>query len=133
VDALEQAGGLFASDADLDGQRGDPQVKFTPRRFVGPDCKGRRLSQCPPEFLDSYAEALQYSSENPKPDRAQYAKYDKADAARCRSWARRLRSGWRPPPSNAPDFPGDSAADAPGFEAPSFDAPAFDEDDKIPF
>lgn len=120
VDALETASGLYTTDADLDGQYGDPTVKFTPRRYAGPDVKGQRFSQCPPEALDAIAEALTYSAAHPKEGKEKYAKYDADDARRARSWARRIRAGWKAPPSMA------SSA-----ESPDFAAPAFEED--IPF
>lgn len=85
---------LVATDDDLDGSHGDPQVKFNPKSWVdqgGEDFKGTRLSLCSAEFLDCYAEALEWCSENPKPGKEKYAKYDKADAARARGWAMRVR------------------------------------------
>jgi hypothetical protein len=128
VDALESASGLFASAQDLDGPKGDPAVKLDPRDWRGVRCKGRRLSECPPEFLDEYAKMLMYFAENPKPDKTKYAAYDRADAARCRSWARRLRSGWVAPKSDIPEFPGDPiGADVPEFDAPGFGDPSADD------
>ena len=133
LDALEVASGLYTTEADLDGPKGDPSVKFTPRRYTGQDVKGRRFSQCPPDALDAIAEALAWSADHPKEGREKYADYDRQDARRARTWARRLRSGWAPPKSGAPEFPGDAtgSADAPGFAAPSFDAPPTEDD--IPF
>lgn len=89
-----QGGGAqrVADDADLDSDRGDPEVKFSPRRWKGQDYKGHRFSLCDPDFLDAYAEALQYSSEHPKTGREKYARFDAMDAARARGWAKRLRS-----------------------------------------
>jgi hypothetical protein len=126
VDELENAAGLYASDKDLDSPRGDPQVKFMPREYVGPDLKGRRFSQCTPEALDVLAERLTYTSTHPREGKEKFAKYDADDARRARSWARRLRNGWKPPRSEAPEFPGDPLPESPGFEAPTFEAPEFD-------
>lgn len=89
--APQASGGNVASDADLDGQYGSPDVKFSPKRWTGFDFKGRPMSQCSSEFLDVYAEALQYSSEHPKPGREKYAQYDARDATRARGWAARNR------------------------------------------
>lgn len=86
-----------ADDADLDGEHGDPEVKFSPKRWTGTDYKRARFSVCSPEFLDAYAEALQWSSEHPKAGKEQYASYDERDAARARGWAKRLRAN--PPPA----------------------------------
>ena len=99
-----------ADDRDLDSQYGDPDIKFTPKRgYNGPDFKGQRMSQATPEFLDVYAEALQYSSEHPKSGREKYATYDARNAARARGWSKRLRSGWRPPGSSSDDATSDAA------------------------
>lgn len=110
VEDLAAASGLFASDKELDGPNGDPQVKFPPRNWAGPDCKGRKFSECPPEFLDALAEALSYSAKNPKVGKEKYAKWNELDAARARSWARRLRDGWKgaAPVAGVGEFPGDT-------------------------
>lgn len=87
------ASGGVASDSDLDGQYGNPDVKFSPKSWTGPDFAKRPMSQCSADFLDVYAEALQYSSEHPKAGKEKYATYDARDAARARGWARRVREG----------------------------------------
>lgn len=144
VESLARATGLYASDKELDGPYGDPTPKFDPKQYRGPSCKGRPMSRCTPEFLEAYADALAYSAEHPKPGKEKYAQYDRLDAARARAWARRLRSGWKPPlrddgdQSSGDDAPFGSAApsrfEPPRFEAPAFDAPSgFDADDDIPF
>src|SRR5262245_48384247 len=51
-------GGEIASDADLDSARGDPEVRFIPKRWSGADMKGKRFSECEPEFLDMLADAF---------------------------------------------------------------------------
>lgn len=139
LESVEAATGLFATDRDLDGTHGDPAVKFAPRDYRGPDMKGRQYSRCTPEFLDILAESLAYSAANPKEGKEKFAKYNAIDAKRARSWARRLRSGWKAPSApEAPEFPGDpmptvNADFTADFEAPSFDAPAFVDDSEIPF
>src|SRR5271155_5679834 len=97
VDALERASNLFASDADLDGRNGDPVVKFDLRDWSGPSVKGKHYSECSPEFLDMLAERLHYTSEHPKEGKEKIAQYAKRDSQRARSWARRMRTGWKPP------------------------------------
>ena len=94
---LERALGLFASDEDLEGPRGDPVVKFAPRGWHGALQVGRRYSACEADFLEMLAESLAWSAGNPKAGKEKYAAYDRADAARARSWARRVRAGWAPP------------------------------------
>lgn len=114
-----------ASDKNLDGQYGDPTVKFDPQRWDGASHSRLPFSQCDPAFLDMYAEALQYFADNPKAGREDKAKYDDMDAARARGWAKRIRAGWKP------------AAQSAGFGA-SNGAAADDfgyggDDDQIPF
>jgi hypothetical protein len=143
VDALESASGLYVSDEDLDDPRyGDPTIKFTPRKYRGPDCKGKQFSKADPAFLDAYADALAWMADHPQPEKEKYAAYNRRDAARARSWAKRLRTGWQPEPSSmVGEFPGDPT---PAFEAPAFvepepfDTPSFDPgppptDEDIPF
>lgn len=89
-----------ADDRDLDSQYGDPKVNFNPRDWHGDSLKGCRYSECPPEFLDLLAGALDYfarkadenneTASNGKPK----SFYNKRDAARARGWARRKRAGY---------------------------------------
>ncbi len=91
------AGGEVASDADLDSARGNPEVRFVPKRWSGADMKGRRYSECEPEFLDMLADALDWFAQrddesgavdkngNPK------SKWGRLDASRARGWSRRIR------------------------------------------
>lgn len=91
-----------ASDRDLDDKYGDPEVKFHPRDWTGEPQKGKRMSECPPAFLEMIAETFDYFAAkaadtgelttNGKP----VADYKRKDAARARGWAKRLRSGWKP-------------------------------------
>lgn len=89
----------LASDRDLDGKYGNPIVKFQPRDWAGEDCKGRRMSDCPPAFLDVLAETFDYFAKKAEEsgeltDRGKpVADYKKADAARARGWAKRIRDG----------------------------------------
>ena len=126
IKELEDATGLFASDRDLDGTKGNPNVKFDPRDWRGDSHKGRRLSECDPEFLAMYAGALAYMADNPKPNKEQYAKYDRLDASRCRSWRRRILSGDYVPPPASGQFPGDPPAAAPAYQPPAYKPPSFD-------
>jgi hypothetical protein len=90
---LERATGLFASDKDMAGPKADPTVRFEPRSWKGPEQKGKRFSECLPEFLEQLAEALAWGADNPKDDEARkYAAGNRADARRARTWARRIRA-----------------------------------------
>lgn len=88
-----------ASDRDLDGKYGDPVVKFNPRDWNGASFKSRHFSECPPEFLDQLAQAFDWFAEqaDQKGDVATNGKpastYKRADAARARGWAKRVREG----------------------------------------
>ena len=90
------AGGAVAPDKDLDGQYGNPEVKFVPRNWEGDDFKGKRFSECTAEFLTVLAESLQWSADNPKEGKEKFAEYNRKDAARARGWAARLRDGGAP-------------------------------------
>ena len=71
---LAQQGGAtapgIASDADLDGQYGDEEVKKNPKRWTGESFIGRRMSECSPEFLDSLAGHFDYKAERDAEDAA---------------------------------------------------------------
>jgi len=155
VTAFENASGLYASDAELASDKGDPVVKWPLRNWAGRNDVGKKFSECAPTFLDALAENLQYRADHPKakPKQGQsqeeaeanarkYADWDRKDAARARSWARRIRSGKMPAPLDVGEFPGDVPAPstfaAPKFDTPSFSAaptaaPLYDDDSDIPF
>lgn len=88
-----------ASDRDLDGKYGNPVLKFNPRDWTGAPCKDRRFSDCPPDLLDMVAETFDYfaGQAEAKDERASNGKpaadYKRADAARARGWAKRIRDG----------------------------------------
>lgn len=88
-----------ANDRDLDGKYGDPEVRFEPRDWTGDRCKGRRFSECPAPFLDLLAETLDYFAEQSEAKNELTAKgkpaapFKRADAARARGWAKRVREG----------------------------------------
>ena len=89
---FERASGLYATNRELDSPNGDPIVKFGPRNWHGANHDGRHYSACEPDFLDQLAEMLAWSADHPKPGKEKYATYNRADARRARSWARRLRA-----------------------------------------
>lgn len=134
VAELETSSGLYVSERELDGPKGDFRIPFDPRDWKGKACKGRNASQCPPEFLDLFASFCKWSAENPrvKPGREQYAAQDiqreRYRGALCRSWARRLRAGWKP--RNTEDFAHDDALPPePDYDigAPIPEPPPFDD------
>lgn len=127
-----------ADDRDLDGKWGDPEVKFNPRDWNGSSCKGFRMSECPAEFLDLLASTFDYfarkADESGETTAAgkPVAPYKRKDAARARGWAKRIRSGRKPPQLDGGSYEGSAGSGADGFGADSFETPGMIEDD-IPF
>lgn len=121
-----------ASDRDLDGQYGNPPVKFNPRDWTGTSFKGRRLSECPAPFLDMLAETFDYFAAQAEEKHEltnsgkPAAPYKRADAARARGWAKRIRDGWQPRAPLAVPPNGNGAA--PGWATAPLDEP----DDAMP-
>lgn len=88
-----------APDRDLDGQYGDPVVRTDPKRWAGESFVNRPFSACPPDYLDLLAGFLDWRAEREAstPGKEKYERYSRADAARARGWARRIRGGWQAP------------------------------------
>ena len=83
-------------DSLLSGQYGDPVVKAKdPRDWTGEPMKGRKFSECPPEYLDMLAERYDYFASK-ETDQVKSG-YAVKDAQRARGWAARLRAGWTAP------------------------------------
>lgn len=109
-----------ATAGELDSQYGDPIIeKKDPKDWTGDSMQGKRLSQCPPEYLDLWANREDFFAK--KADEAQETDnkgrpksfYNRRDAARARGWAARLRAGWTPPeePAFGDETPGQNGAD----------------------
>jgi hypothetical protein len=111
--AATKPGPAVASDAELDGQYGDPEVKAKdPRDWTGPPMHGRRFSECPAEYLEMLAERYDYFvSQNAQAtdEEKKKANYNRKDAARARGWAERIRSGKHRPAvrDESPEWAGD--------------------------
>jgi hypothetical protein len=85
-----------ASDSDLDGQYGNPEIKAKdPRDWTGEPMAGRRMSECPVAYLDMIAERSAYFAQQETDPKK--AKYKRLDAARARGWAKRIRDGKHTP------------------------------------
>lgn len=109
-----QGGARQTERVDLDGTHGDPVVKAKdPRDWTGEPMKGRKFSECPPDYLDMVAERFDYFASK-EPDEKK-AKYNRLDAARARGWAQRLRAGWQP--SSEPQNAGNDGFEADGWPA----------------
>ena len=109
----------IASDRDLDGRFGDPELKFMPRDWTGPSFKGRKFSECPPDLLDLVAETFDYFAQQATEkqeltDKGRpVADYKRMDAARARGWAKRNREN--PKPKAVPDVLATEWAESDGF------------------
>lgn len=95
--AAPSAPGGLASDRDLDGPYGDPEIKAKdPRDWTGAPMLGRKFSQCPAEYLELLAERFDHfvgKNAAGTEDEQKKARYQKLDAARARGWAARIRAG----------------------------------------
>lgn len=93
----------IADDRDLDGQYGNPQVKFNPRDWTGPSMTGREMSECPADFLEMLAGTFDYfamkaeEADEKTTAGKPVAPYKRKDAARARGWAKRIRDGKHTP------------------------------------
>ena len=133
--STDGADGDVASDRDLDGKYGNPQIKFDPKEkyWSGESYKGYRFSETTPEYLDAVAKYLEacahMADRDGTEDGRKKASFKRMDAARARGWARRLRSGWQPADS------GGLARDASGnlFDPETGEVGGYDNGDDIPF
>jgi len=108
----------IAPDSDLDSKYGDPKVRFDPRDWAGESMKGRTFSQCPADYLEMMASALEYFADKKAASDPQKAGYDRKDAARARGWARREPAAKPSPGGGSYDFgdgqdPADPDSDIP--------------------
>lgn len=94
------AEGSVADDRDLDGQHGDPTIKYGPsaKYWSGASYEGFHFSETEPDYLDAmakYLDACAYMAEKDADEKKRKgAVYKRKDAARARGWAARLRNGW---------------------------------------
>lgn len=125
-----------ASDAELDSRHGDQLVRLDPRDWTGPSMKNKRMSQCPPDFLEMYAEMKDYfgskKEADPDPEVQKKAGYERRDAVLARGWARRnkargVTSPAATPAAQAPVDDGGWASDASAEDAGAGDDATLDE------
>lgn len=125
------AGGEVASDRDLDSEHGNFVVKRDPKNWPGESCAGRRLSECPADFLDMLASLKDWQAgkndEEGTEEKKKYAGYDRRDAGRCRGWSQRIRNGWKS------DKPARAAAGGGGGPKGTADDFGYGGDEDIPF
>lgn len=130
-------GGMVATLAQIQGQYGDPKVKSDPRDWGGPSHKGDPFSQCPPDYLELYADRLDFfGNKNEAAGDARKAGFDRLDAGRARRWAIEIREGRYkqearviegPPPTEEP--PGTVWTHGNNNAPPPDDGPPFGDDD----
>lgn len=129
-----------ATDDELDGEWGNPEVrkdppakywkKGTPAELLDISCVGMRFSDCPADYLEAlakYKESSAWVKEKNSPNDEQqmkYASYDRRDARRARGWALRNRKN---PPNVV--VPGNGA----GTDGDVGHASSEHEDSDIPF
>lgn len=91
--------GELATDDDLDGKYGDPEVRRDPPRWAGPSFAGRRYSETSPEFLECIAGFLDWAAGQAESkgevttSGQPRAPYLRRDAARARGWRARMLAG----------------------------------------
>jgi hypothetical protein len=110
--APAEAGGAVASDADMDSDRGNPEVRKDPKYWQGEPQAGKLFSECPPEYLDVIAKDFDRvaawmdgkGAEGEKDSKGypMSGKFKRRDASLARGWAKRLRAGWGSQKANAP-------------------------------
>lgn len=99
--------GEVASDSDLDGQFGNPEIRKDPPRWKGESYAGQHYSAAPAEYLESLAGFLIWCADRDEQtgdaDKIKYAGYKRRDAARARGWAKRKLEGKAPAPADSSD------------------------------
>lgn len=89
-----------ADDAMLDGRFGNEAIRKdpTPRFWKGESYVGARLSECPVDYLDAFAEykdvcaLMTEKNHADDPQKMKYVTYNRKDAMLARGWAARLRA-----------------------------------------
>lgn len=121
----------MASDEELDGPHGDPTVRFPLREAYWPQPDphaDRRFSECPADYLDQMAKSQEASAWwQGKQGNETGKAHRKADAAKARGWAARIRA------RGASFATADEVANFADGEPPPFAPSDFEVDDEIPF
>lgn len=91
----DNIGKEVATDADLDGQYGNPVIRRDPKRWTGESYVGSRYSDTTPEYLEEVASfkdwQAQQDDKKGDDESRKKASWNRKDAARARGWAKRLR------------------------------------------
>lgn len=105
-------------EVDIDGPRGNPEIRRDPPKWAGESFVGRRYSDATPQYLRELAGFKVWSARKNDEKAAagdssaeKYARYDRLDAAMARKWALRIESqSGRPAPA---PFEPEDAGDVP--------------------
>lgn len=139
--------GRVATDQDLDGQYGNPEIRYDPKEkyWTGASYVGRRFSECPSDYLLAMATGLEATvwglekGAKEDPDEAESklkkAKFKSLDAARARGWAKRNASAQQAPqasPAAPARQPRQSVPQGPP-KAVQDDYSEFGDDSDVPF
>jgi hypothetical protein len=98
--------GAVASDRELDGEYGDPQLKIVPKKLAS--LKGSRMSSCTAADLEEIAGFFDWKADKEleaadlatgsaeQATKRKYARFSRGDAAKARGWLARVKAGWKP-------------------------------------
>ena len=79
------------------GTLSDPKVRFDPKNWKGPLCKGKPMSECPTEFLTLYSNCMAFFGQrNEREGKLDDAERDFAQAKAAEAWI-----ALRQPPTTA--------------------------------
>jgi hypothetical protein len=94
-----------ATNEELDSPKGDPEVRFVPNGWSGPNFKGSKFSQTTPEFLRALVHFLEWAVEKEyekgTSEGNKTARFRTRDAMLARGWALRLS---QPSPKEEPEW-----------------------------
>lgn len=95
--AEAKAAPSVATDEDLDGPYGNPEVRFDPKRWKGPSYVGQKFSDCPSDYLECFADFADWLADKRRQEGDEKkAGYAARDASRARGWAKRNNGQGKP-------------------------------------
>lgn len=120
-----------ATDREMNGDHGDPTMKFETKSTVG--VKGKRFSELTEKQLEALAHTFDFFAKKNSVEKPDDAKWDREKAKLARGWAKRKREGWQPKAgSSAALFGGDTRKQA-NQNAVDLFGPSKAKDDDVPF
>jgi hypothetical protein len=128
-----------ASDYELDGQYGNPEIKKDPPRWSGESFVGRTFSQTSADYLECVAGFKDWSAAKDDETGAVDGKgrpkshWARKDASLARGWAKRLRDGFKPQDGASASRYGTSGHGANAKHTGSPDGYGGNANDDIPF